>query len=190
VVAREATVWSAAVIWLAIVTGGFWIWERYDTTPGSTGATTLAAAEPPRDRWRLTVFAHPHCPCTRSALRELNEITRAAPELSVRVLFVRPAGARGDWEQGNSWNTATGITGAEVSGDADGAEAHQFGAETSGFAVLTDPSGQIVFCGGLTPGRGRTGESAGRRAVLAWVGSGSGASTAPVFGCPLFTPDE
>jgi hypothetical protein len=189
-VGREVTVWAVAVAWLSGIAVGFWHWERYDTTSSSAGTTTVAASEPIRDRWQLTVFAHPHCPCTRAALRELADITHAAPELSVRVLFVRPAGARGGWEHGDSWETAAQIPGGEVTCDAGGAEARRFGAETSGFAVLTDPTGRVVFRGGLTQARGRTGESAGRRAVLAWVSSGSGATTAPVFGCLLFNPDE
>ncbi len=187
---HEVTVWAVAAGWLAAVGIGFWVWERYDTTPGRAGAATDAAGEPPRDCWRLIVFAHPRCPCTLAALRELADIARAAPELSVCVLFVRPAGARDDWERGDSWDTAALIPGAEVGCDADGTEARRFGAETSGFAVLTNTTGRVVFRGGLTRGRGRTGESAGGRAVLTWLGSRTGAATAPVFGCPLFTPDD
>lgn len=186
---RESTVRIVALGWLATVTVGFWFWERYDTTPGSTGPATATAGERVRDRWQLTVFAHPHCPCTRAALGELAELARAAPQLSVRVLFVRPAGARHGWEHGDSWTAATQIPGTEIAADADGTEARRFGSETSGFAVLADPTGRVVFRGGLTRTRGRTGESPGRRAVLAWIESGTGASTAPVYGCPLFTPN-
>jgi hypothetical protein len=189
-VGREVTIWAVAVAWLSSIAAGFWCWERYDTTPSSAGTAIVEASEPLRNHWQLTVFAHPYCPCTRAALRELTEMTHAAPELSVRVLFVRPVGARGDWEHSDSWETAARIPGVEVTCDANGAEARRFGAETSGFAVLTDSTGRVVFRGGLTQARGRTGESAGRRAVLAWVSSGSGATTAPVFGCPLFTPDD
>jgi hypothetical protein len=113
----------------------------------------------------------------------------AAPDLSVRVVFVRPAGCPDGWERGGGWELAAGVPGAELACDTTGDEARRFGAETSGHAVLTDPAGAVVFRGGLTPARGRTGESPGRQAVLAWVNSGGGAETAPVFGCPLFTPD-
>jgi hypothetical protein len=186
---REATIWTVAVVWLATVGGGFWLWERYDTTPGRTGAPTVAAGEPLRDRWRLTAYMHPQCPCSRATLHELAELARGAPELFVRVVFVLPTGDFEDGEQGESWDMAVSIPNAVVTCEL-GKSAHVFGAETSGFVVLTDPDGGVVFRGGLTPARGRTGESAGRRAILAWLGSGNGALTAPVFGCPLFTPDD
>lgn len=187
---REAAIGVLAGAWLAAVAAGLWAWERYDATPGTAGAATAAANEPARGHWQLTLFAHPHCPCSRAAIRELAEIARAEPRLAVRVLFVRPAGAREGWERGDSWAAASAVGGAAVACDADGREARRLGAETSGFAVLADPSGRGVFRGGLTQGRGRAGESAGRRAVLGWVRAGAGASAAPVYGCPLFAPDE
>jgi hypothetical protein len=85
------------------------------------------------------------------------------------------------------WESATRIAGAEVVCDPTGEEARRSGAETSGQAVLTDPTGRVVFRGGLTRARGRTGPSAGCRAVSEWVASGSGADSAPVYGCPLFS---
>ncbi|MBN9122744.1 MAG: hypothetical protein J0I06_26975 [Planctomycetes bacterium] len=187
---REATIWAGTVVWLALALGGFWLWERHDATPGATGTPAAAADEPLGDRWRLTVFVHPRCPCGRASFEEAAELMRAAPELSVRVLFVCPPGAPDGWERGAGWDAATRLAGAEVARDADGAQARRFGAETSGFAVLADPNGRVVFRGGLTPARGRTGEGRGRRAVLAWLSSGSGEGTAPVFGCSLFDPDE
>ncbi|HUR53184.1 MAG TPA: hypothetical protein VMZ71_03580 [Gemmataceae bacterium] len=78
----------------------------------------------------------------------------------------------------------------EVECDRDGATARKFGAETSGHAVLTDPTGRVVFRGGLTQARGRTGASEGRNAVTVWVSGGVGATVTPVFGCPLFAPAD
>ena len=103
-------------------------------------------------------------------------------------MFVCPEGSPEDWERGAAWEDAAHIAGVEVVRDPTGAEAHRFGAETSGQAVLTDPTGRVVFRGGLTAGRGRTGASAGRRAVLAWVDSGDGAAAAPVYGCAAVYP--
>lgn len=186
---REGTIWAVAALWLATVGCGFWLWERYDTTPGLAPAPANASVpdEPSRGRWQLTLFGHPHCPCFRASLRELAEITRAAPEMAARVVFVCPPEA--GWQFGEAWDAAARLPAIEVTSDS-GADARRSGAATSGMAVLTDPSGRVVFRGGLTPARGRTGESAGRRAVLAWVTTGDGAPTAPVFGCPLFDSEE
>lgn len=170
--------WAFGVGWVTVALAGFWLLERYDTTPGTVGPAPAAVPEA-AGRWRLTVFAHPRCPCTRTTLRELADLCRDEPGLAVRVLFT-PAGA-GD---------VTDLPDAEVGIDPTGSEARRFGAETSGFAVLTDPGGRVVFRGGLTPARGRAGENAGRQAVRAWVGGRVGAAEAPVFGCPLFAGND
>jgi hypothetical protein len=183
---RELAIWVIGFGWLATVLSGFWFWERYDATPGTErpGATASAAS----NHWQLIVFAHPRCPCTRATLHELAELG-AVSQLSVRVVFVRPPGAPVGWERGDVWESAARIAGVEVRSDPTGAEAQRFGAETSGQAVLVDPGGHVRFRGGLTNGRGRTGASAGRLAVLAWVGGKEGPPTGPVYGCPLFSPD-
>jgi hypothetical protein len=187
-VKREWRVWVLASCWVVLVLCGFWRWERYDRTAGAAGLGTTQA-DKAAGRWRLTVFAHPHCPCSRATLRELDALARANPALATRVLFVRPSDSPSGWERGDAWDAATGILGVEVACD-DGAAAGACGAKTSGHAVLTDPTGRAVFRGGLTRARGRAGTSEGRNAVEAWVGGGTGAAVARVFGCPLFAADE
>ena len=71
--------------------------------------------------------------------------------------------------------------------DLNGAEAHRFGAATSGQAMLYDPAGRLLFSGGLTEARGEAGESEGMDAILHNLGGAPGAATrAPVYGCELF----
>lgn len=184
---RETAVWLAGVVWLFVVAAGFWAWERHDATPGAVGEPEPAAtgSEPGPGRWRLTVFVHPRCPCVRPAFDELAAFAHEAPELTLRVLFALPPGCEPGWERGASWDAAGCVPGAECALDPGGAEARRLGAETSGHAVLTDPAGRVVFRGGLTPARGRAGESQGRRAALDWVRGRPAAPSAPVFGCPL-----
>ncbi|AWM36499.1 RedB protein [Gemmata obscuriglobus] len=134
------------------------------------------------------MFVHPHCPCSRATLAELTQVTGAAPDLAVQMLFVVPYGVDSGWARGELWDQAARVPGARVALDLDGVQARLFGAETSGHATLTAPNGAVVFSGGLTPSRGRAGEGLARRAVLSWVRGGTGASTAPVFGCELLTP--
>lgn len=183
----DLRIWIVASIWLCTIAAGFWLMERYDTTPGLVDANPVAPEEQPRDRWQLTFFAHPRCPCLRTTLHELDELARTAPALSVRILFVRPPGAGDGWERSDFWEKAAKISGAEVGCDVDGIEARRLGAATSGLAVLMDLNGHVVFRGGLTNARGRAGESTGRRAILTWLESGNGVPTTPVFGCPLFS---
>lgn len=168
----------AAVVWLAGVAAGFAAWDRYDATPGAQAA---AAGEPGAAAWALTLYAHPHCPCTRASLDELAELARALPpDVAVRVVFVRPAGVEPGWERTASWDAAAAIPGVAVTCDAARA-----GAATSGHVVLTDATGRVAFRGGLTRGRGRVGESAARRTILEVVAGERPDGEAPVYGCPL-----
>jgi hypothetical protein len=184
---RDAVWWLVGLAWLAAVAGGLWAWERYDTTAGAD--RPVGAPAPATARWQLTVFVHPHCPCARATVTELAEVQREAPELAIRIVFVRPPDTTDGWERGRLWDAAANLTVVNVTTH-DGSEARRLGAETSGIALLTQPDGRVVFRGGLTMARGREGDSAGRRAVVDWVQGRVAPATAPVFGCPLFASDE
>src|SRR5438874_1239265 len=70
--------------------------------------------------------------------------------------------------------------------DSDGLESGRFGAETSGFVVLYDGQGKLLFRGGITAGRWHAGDNAGEDAILAALNhAASPLSEAPVFGCAL-----
>lgn len=172
-------------LWLGGIAAGFALWEQYDATPGP--AAPAAAADPrPRGRWALAVFVHPQCPCSRAGLAELADVLRAAPEPVDVTVHVVPPRTAAPLE----WDASAAPPGAAVRFDDSGAEARRAGATTSGHAVLTDPAGRVVFRGGLTRARGRAGESPGGRAVLAALAGRPGPADAPVFGCPLFDPND
>jgi hypothetical protein len=100
------------------------------------------------DKLTLVLFAHPHCPCTRASLHELDGLlAETQNRVSVTVVFTIPDGVPADWEQGDLWNSATRIPGVRVIRDQGGGEAHQFDVEGSGHA----PSGKLLFSGGITP---------------------------------------
>lgn len=173
-------------LWAAGVTGGFAAWMRYDATPGAAAAGESPAPAAGDRAWVLTLFAHPHCPCLRASLAELAGLQPADGGLGIEVVFVRPPGAEPGWERTELWVQAAGLPGVTVRSDPDGAEAARVGARTSGYAVLTDRSGRVVFRGGLTRARGQVGGSDGGRAVRAALAGEQGVGEAPVFGCPLF----
>jgi hypothetical protein len=172
--------------WLGLVMAGFASWEKYDSTAGEAAEPAVLPA--PSAGWELILFLHPHCPCSRTTLDELAEVIETAPPgLSVRVVFVSLAGDEAGLERTELWTTASRLRGVRVECDADGVEARRTGATTSGHVVLYDPAGRLAFRGGLTRGRGRAGESAGRGAILtALEGQEPQTRVAPVFGCPLF----
>jgi hypothetical protein len=135
----------------------------------------------------LVMFVHPRCPCTRASLSELNAIANiAGSRVSTAVVFLRPEGMPGGWERTDSWSSAARIPGATLLSDHGGIEAARFGADTSGYVVLYDPEGRLLFSGGITGSRGQAGDNWGRRQVLSLVMEHRTDRLAhAVYGCPL-----
>jgi glyoxylase-like metal-dependent hydrolase (beta-lactamase superfamily II) len=136
------------------------------------------------------MVAHPHCPCTRASLAELERIiARCRGAVTAHVLFLKPGRSPQDWEKTGLWRTAAAIPDVRPVADVDGAEAVHFGARTSGHVLLYDPSGRLLFSGGITGSRGHQGDNPGRVAVIALIAGGrADPARTVVFGCPLFEP--
>jgi len=181
-------------LWLGGVVSGLAFLAGYDNSPG-TAATSQARwpadSRIPLDRTRptLVMLAHPRCTCTRASVTELAElIARAHERPRAYVVFLKPGGFPGEWEQTDLWRKAAAIPDVTVMRDDDGVEARRFGAATSGQTFLYDPSGRLLFSGGTTGSRGHTGDNAGRATLLALVNHEDAHRTGtPVFGCPLFS---
>jgi len=190
---RERLLWGLCVaLWLgALAVGAKALWN-FQTTPGAAATTQgqwPAASRLPRDASRATLVmvAHPRCACTRASLGELTVLMqRLRGRVSGHVLFVRPQGVPGGWEQTDTWRAARGIPGVAVWRDEGGAEAARFAAKTSGQVLLYDRAGRLVFSGGITPIRGHLGESAGQERIVSLVTTGrADAASSRVFGCAL-----
>jgi len=185
----------ATLAWaVAIGVGVERIW-RYESTPGAAEASppkwpasTLVARRPGQST--LVMFVHPRCPCSRASLTELREImTQAGGNLTAAVLFLRPQGVDDAWERTATFREAQGISGVTVRVDRDGAEAARFGAVTSGYTLLYDAGGGLLYAGGITAARGHVGDNAGRRSVLALLRAHpTDRHEHPVYGCPLHDP--
>jgi hypothetical protein len=182
----------SAGIWMIAVTAGFGVLLKYETTPGEAGAP---AEQWPRDStlarsagsWTLVMFAHPHCPCTRASVNELERImARSGGRVQAFVVFLAPSSADAMWSVTDIWEQASRIPGVRAIKDVDGIEAGRFGCVTSGHTLLYDASGALSFSGGITPERGHEGDSAGSGAILDLL-DGIDTSTRHtfVFGCSL-----
>jgi len=134
------------------------------------------------------MFAHPHCPCTQASIGELNRLlTRCQGPVAVHVLFIQPKGTSLDWTETSLRKSAEAIPGIDVQLDPDGAEAHRFGAESSGYLALYNPEGKLLFCGGITAARGHAGDNAGENVVVTLLnGQNAELKHTAVFGCSLF----
>jgi hypothetical protein len=105
------------------------------------------------------------------------------------VLFYSPRDSRADWQNTDLRRTAAQIPGVTVLSDIDGAEAERLGAETSGHTFLFDPSGRLLFNGGITASRGHSGDNAGESAIVSLINDDtSKRSQTFVFGCSLKDP--
>jgi hypothetical protein len=181
--------------WGIVVGGGFLFLGSYAARPGAAGHPAArwpgeSRVRPEAARPNLVLLLHPHCPCSRASLRELERImARCRDRLSAHVLVFRPAKAPRAWNRSGFWHAAAAIPGVRVYDDDGGAEAARFGVATSGHVLLFDPSGRLVFRGGITRARGHEGDNSGRDAVVALVGGErADAVTTPVFGCSLLDP--
>jgi len=165
----------------------------YESTPGEVTTSPTqwpsnSQIEHNADRPTLVVFAHPRCPCTRASINELALIMAHCPDqVDARVLFFKPAGFSVGWEKTDLWTSAEAIPGVEVVSDEEGSEAKRFHATTSGYSLLYNSQGQLLFSGGITGSRGHSGDNAGRSAVESFLMNDQIDQTQQtfVFGCPL-----
>lgn len=180
------------VLWLFAVGTGFALILNYQNTSGRTGMTPghwPSGARISRDSQRdtLIMFAHPQCPCTRASMEELNRLlAQCGGQVAARVVFFKPEPVSNDWVQTDLWRSAEAIPGVSVQEDTNGAEARLFGAETSGYVLLYDTQGQLLFRGGITGSRGHAGDNAGESAISSLLdGHVAGLQQTPVYGCSL-----
>jgi hypothetical protein len=184
----------AGVIWLSGIVASLAFIARYSGSPGLAGETPqlwpaashvgLSAARP-----TLIMFAHPHCPCTRASLLELDQLMADCQgRLDAQVWFVKPAGTEENWTNTDLWSQAAAIPGVTVHCDAGGIEAQRFQAETSGQTLLYDRKGRLLFHGGITIARGHAGDNPGLDGVEALLKNNlTNQFQTPVFGCGLAT---
>jgi hypothetical protein len=189
----DATGWLLA--WGLAVVVGMLLLGAHAAQPGDPGAPPVrwpAGSESRIDGRRptLLIFVHPRCPCSRASLAELAAILeRCAGSISARAVLYRPRRDPGGWVPPDLESALAAMPGLTVSTDPGGAEARRFGVATSGHVLLFDARGDLVFSGGITPGRGERGNNADRAALLGrLLGVGARGSVNPVYGCPLATP--
>lgn len=179
-------------VWLLAAVAGAWGLLRYENTPTATGQTpshwpSESRIDHPAGCCSLIMFLHPHCPCSRASIAELNRLLGHCKDpVAVHVLFVRPKGVSDDWTETSLRKSAAAIPGVKVQLDVEGREAGLFGAESSGHTILYSPDGQLLFSGGITASRGHEGDNAGENLVVAGVnGQFVQLKHTPVFGCSL-----
>ena len=194
---KNRLITAFAVLWLLLAGAGLWFVFDYENSPGIAAnplAQFPADSKIPRVAGRptLVMLAHPHCPCTRASIGELDLLMAQSQGLvNGYVLFLKPPGFADDWEKTDLWRSAASIPGVTVIQDNDGSEAEFFNAATSGQTFLYDATGQLLFKGGITSARGHSGDNTGRDAIVSLLSEGEAEQTeTAVYGCPLFNKDS
>lgn len=165
---------------------------QFEKTPGDVGAAryrwpagsqcSLSSKHP-----TLVMFVHPRCGCSQASLSELSRLMNHCQGLvEAQVVFLQPRSSDPDWSQSKLWDYAHEIPGVTVRQDIDGVEHRRFNARISGELFVYQPSGELSFHGGITGGRGHTGDNPGRSTIESLLlNRASCCATAPVYGCEL-----
>jgi hypothetical protein len=192
----RAALGALIVCWGAALAGGFALLADRDARPAPQGRTIERWPEGShwkfdQERPTLLMFVHPRCPCSRASLTELERILAEHPNADARLVMVKPQGAPDDWDQSATAKAAKELPGVTILRDERGEEAKVFGALTSGQTFLYDASGQLLFRGGITAGRGHFGENfSSDKLQQLLTGGKSMGQTTPVYGCPLENSDS
>lgn len=190
---RFPVVLTAGLAWLLLIVTGMAVVQRHANTPGTSLSKPAIWPVDSQialnaNRLTLVMFAHPHCPCTRASLGELEQLLSDRPGMiDAQVWFIKPDGLPEDWTQTDLWRRAAAIPGVTVHLDSGGTEARRFHAGTSGETLVYDNHGRLQFGGGITISRGHAGDNPGLDTLEAIATHASPAiSETPVFGCALF----
>jgi hypothetical protein len=165
----------------------------FDHTPGAVNSVPAkwpasSGIERGADKPTLLVFVHPSCSCTVATLNELAKVSArqrpGSPVPAITVLFFRPA--QSDWAATSLWKQAQELPGARAVWDDGGREAANFGVLTSGYTLLFNSRGDLLFQGGITGSRGHAGDNYGIDELLDSLDFGRPSlSRPPAFGCAL-----
>ena len=187
-------VWLVAMAISGLIAAivGFAILVNHSQTPGAKGiapanwphtSRLVHSAEGPT----LVVFLHPHCPCGRATVTEVEKLIERHRGLHTIFVLLKPQETVPGWEHGVIRDRCLALKDVQVFIDNAGEETRLFDVVTSGHVCLYDDHQQLQYSGGVTQSRGHEGDNEGIDA-LRFILAGNEIQTAvPVFGCPLFS---
>jgi hypothetical protein len=183
---------AVSAVWLVASVSALYAVFDADATPDRAsdapkGWPAGSALSRAADRPTLLMFLHPRCPCSRASLEELSVLLAHCERHHPAVAVVLDD-AGGTAAASAYWRSAAAMPGVAPVADA-GAERRRFRVYTSGETLLYAPDGRLLFHGGITGGRGHSGDNPGRSAVEALLRDPAFAAGksphGPVYGCPL-----
>lgn len=181
-------------IWMLLVTFGFTLVLRYQMKPGPLGipdsqvSGRINPSTPDSRSWKLTVFLHPECTCSRASLEELGRLQRELGAQMEISIYVSTQLSHEQTLQSTLYQKAIRNTNWTVTLDPEARIASAMKAYTSGACFLFHPDGQLVFAGGVTASRGHEGPAAGQQTIRNAVLSSNTTTPlaqSPVYGCGI-----
>ncbi len=180
------------ILWLIMISYGYSVLMHYEFKPSSQ-LTTLQSwptnsqlkLDPKLDT--LLIFVHPHCPCSRASMAELNRLlSNYHHKLKTIVIFSKPKGKDSTWLKSDLWNQAQSLPGATIYVDNENKEAKIFMTNTSGEVLLFKTNGMLVYHGGITGSRGHEGDNKGKTIISNYLKTGViETKEGYAFGCVL-----
>jgi hypothetical protein len=187
---RPALVATLGALWLCGVALGFQRLWSYAATPGEVTSVATRWPDTHLDtspgHAQLVMVVHPECSCSRASVYELARIMAHVPDdVDATVVVDVPAGMQ--VAPSNALiRSARAIPRVRVEVDPDGSAASRFGVRVSGQTLLYDASGALLFAGGITGGRGHTGDNPGEDALAEAIRTRTASTGTPrTFGCIL-----
>lgn len=187
--------WSLRLVvglWTFLLSGSVVALIKYSGKPGAPAEVlkqwpVKTALGPLKEKPILAVFLHPHCPCSRATLNELDRLLPSMfGKVDVRLVFIQPDGRDLEWVHSSLWKKAIALPGVQVLIDPRGSEIDRFGPKVSGHTMFFESTGKLIFSGGLTPSRGHGGDSPGHDFLLGWMdGKRPEPLLSSIFGCGL-----
>lgn len=180
------------ILWLAVIGCGFAIILDHEFKASSKA--TQIRHWPPNTKLTLDseldtllIFIHPHCPCSRASLAELNRLlTSFHHKLNTIVLFSKPDGKDDSWVKGDLWNQAQRLPNTQVYLDDNNTESQKFITNTSGEILLFRKDGILIYHGGITASRGHEGDNKGKSLISKYLKTGKiPKEEGEAFGCIL-----
>lgn len=162
----------AVILWIAAIGCGLAKLYQYEFGAGQEIRPALhwpmaAGLKFQKGVFNYVLVMHPHCPCSRATLGELEIImARSKGKVAVNLLFVKPKEFDESWVKTDLFMQAKGMRGVQVYIDNEGKQAQIFGGATSGEGFLYDEQGALVFSGGITSSRGHSGDNVGRASIV------------------------
>ena len=179
-------------LWVLIIMGCTYQLLAYDYTPGKdknlpTAWVNSIGLKLEPDGYTLLMLVHPKCSCSRASIGELAKLAARFPKLlHPKILFVTPSEMGSEWKETENWIAASEIPGVEMIRDIDGERARKLSVRTSGFTLLYNHTGKMIFSGGITAARGHWGDNAGTQAISDLVsGKSPETKSTAAFGCNL-----